>query len=173
MPPDLLGQELKQELRYGTESFLKNRRAIVGLSVFSTMALGGVALFQVGLLRKLPDPPLPFFDADAVNASPGAYSLLQTPDALLGMASYAVTGCLAGMGRLDRSVTVRWIPLAMGVKTLCDAALAGRMSMKQWTKLRRFSVWSLLVSGATFAALALAVPESKAALQVHKKHESR
>jgi hypothetical protein len=165
MPLDATGQELKQELRYGTEPFIRHRRAIVGLSVFSSFALGGIALFQVGLIGKLPDPPLPRFDADAVNASPEAYSLLRTPDALLGMASYAVTGCLAGMGRRDRGVTARWIPLAMGAKTLCDAVLAGRLTIKQCTKLRKFSLWSLLVSGATFAVLALAVPEWKAAMQ--------
>ncbi len=89
----------------------------------------------------------------------------ETPDALLGMASYAVTGCLAGMGGRDRSATTRWIPLAMGAKILCDAGLAGALTITQCTKLRKFSLWSLLVSGATFAVLALAVPESKAAMR--------
>ncbi len=169
MPPDItsarsIDEDLEQQLRNGTGPFLEHRRMIIGLSVFSTFILGGVALFQVGVLKRLPDPPLPHFDAGAVNASPEAYSLLETPDALLGMASYAVTACLAGMGNQDRAVSARWIPLAMGAKTVCDATIAARLTIKQAT-MRKFSLWSLLVSGATFAMLALAIPESRAAMQ--------
>ena len=118
-------------------------------------------------MKTLPDPPLPCFDADEVNGSARAYSLLRTPDALLGMVSYAVTGCLAGMGKQDRWRTARWIPLAMGAKTICDAGMAGKLSVEQATKFGKFSIWSLLVAGATFGTLALSMPEFKRALRAH------
>lgn len=136
------------------------RKAIVGLSIFSCTVLGGIALFQVGVLKHLPDPPLPKFDADAVNGSPEAYLPLHTPDALLGIVSYAVTGCLAAMGPPDRSRTAPWLSLAMGAKTTVDLAQAARLSLKQVTKFHKYSLWSLLVSGATIAAFSLALPET-------------
>lgn len=156
-------ETLRAELRYSANPMLQRRRAVVGLSVFSAGILGGIALFQIGIFKKLPDPPLRRFDSDAVNASTQAYSLLQTPDALLGMTSYAVTACLAAAGSQDRFRTARWIPLAMGAKTALDVALAGRLAVQQWTKFRKFSFWSLVVAGATLAALPLAVPEARRA----------
>lgn len=122
--------------------------------------LGGIALFQVGLVKRLPDPPISQFDANAVNGSIEAYRLLQTPDALLGMASYAATACLAGMGPEDRWHTAKWIPLTLGAKAALDAAMAARLSLKQATKLHKYSVWSLLVAGATVVTLSLALPEA-------------
>lgn len=147
------------------ETLSCGRKAVVGLSVFSCTVLGGIALYQIGILKHLPDPPIPNFDADAVNGSPDAYRLLQTPDALLGMASYAVTACLAGMGPANRVSAARWMPLAMGAKAALDLAQAARLSLKQATKFHKYSVWSLMVSGATVAAFSLAVPETLRALR--------
>ncbi len=151
---------LRSDLLYGTGAMLERRRAVVSLSVFSATILGGIALFQAGVLKKLPDPPLPHFDSNAVNGSAQAYSLLATPDALLGMASYAVTACLAAAGPRDRAASTPWIPLAMAAKTSLDASMAGRLAVQQWTRYRKFSFWSLLVAGATFAALPLVMPEA-------------
>jgi hypothetical protein len=164
MPRDSAARELRDELRSSTDFTIRRRRGIVGLCAFSSAVLGGIALFQVGILKRLPDPPLPCFHADDVNGSARAYSLMRTPDALLGMASYAVTGCLAGMGKQDRWKTARWIPLAMGAKAICDAGMAGKLSVEQGTKFGKFSIWSLLVAGATFGTLALSMPEFKRAL---------
>lgn len=157
--PDTSTGVVSYGLRHSEDGFMRRRRGVVALSVFSCTVLGAVALFQVGILEHLPDPPLPGFDADAVNGSADAYRLLHTPDALLGMTSYAVTACLAGMGGADRSTTARWIPLSMGVKTAVDVAQAARLSRKQAIKFHKYSVWSLLVAGATVAAFSLALPE--------------
>ena len=138
---DTAAATLQRELREGDSAILQRRRAVAGLSVLSTVVLGAVALFQLGILRKLPNPPLRYFDADAVNGSAEAYRMLATPDALLGMASYAVTACLAGMGTENRWQDARWIPLAMAGKAAVDASFAAKLGLEQWTKFRRFSVW--------------------------------
>ncbi len=156
-------ESLAEDLREGRGLFLQHRRAVVALSVFSSAVLGAVALFQVGVLNKLPNPPLPHFDADAVNGSPEAYGRFETPDALLGMASYSVTACLAGMGNQSRWRHARWIPLAATAKTALDASLAAKLSVEQWSKFRKFSFWSLLVAGATLAAFPLTLAEAKRA----------
>ena len=157
LQPDALGRALRQ----GSSSFLKRRRSVIKLTFFSCAVLGGTAPYQMGILRKLPGPGWRGFDAEKVNGSAQAYSILATPDALLGLASYAVTACLAARGSENRWRTHPWMPLGMGLKMLSDAILAGKLTLDECAKFRSFSLWSLLVAGATFTALPLAIPETK------------
>ena len=89
--------------------------------------------------------------------------LVKAPDAVLGMASYAVTASLAATGDVDRWRTSRLLPMAIAAKCGVDAALAARLGVKQWTEFRTFSPFSLLVLAATCASLALAATEVIAA----------
>lgn len=165
MNGELSPEELSGDLREGSGAFLKHRRGIVSLSFFSAGVMGGIALFQMGVIKKIPEPQWPKFNAEKVNGSAEAYSHLATPDALLGLVNYGITACLAGAGAQHRWKTHRWIPLGMAGKTLMDAALAGTLTVDQWTKHRAFCFWCLLTTAATFAALPLAIPETKAAIR--------
>lgn len=165
MHTPLSPEELGRELRTSSGAFLDRGRKIVKLTFFSCSVLGLIALYQTGILKKLPPSRWRAFDAEKVNGSAQAYSILSTPDALLGLTSYAVTACLAGMGSGDRWKTHPLIPVGMGLKVLGDAAFAGKLTMDECTKFRAFSMWSLLTAGATFAALPLAIPEAKAAIR--------
>ncbi len=157
--------ELGRELRDGSSRFLKRRRGIVGLAFFSSAVLGGIALYQMGILKKLPEPPWRFFDARKVNGSAEAYSILHTRDALLGLASYAITACLTGIGPENRSQTHPWMPIGMGLKLLAGTAIAGKLTVEECRKYRAFSLWSVLTAAATCAAFPLAIPETRAALR--------
>jgi uncharacterized membrane protein len=137
---------------------------VVGLSLAAAAAMGFVSLYQVGLLRHLPDPPLPRFDADRVNGSAEAYPL-GIPDALLGLGSYAVTATLAAAGGPDRARRAPWLPIALAAKSTADAAVAAKLTCDQAFKLRAFSVWSLLATAATFGILPLVMPEAWRAIQ--------
>jgi uncharacterized membrane protein len=156
--------DLSRQLRRGTGAFLRQRRGILGCSLAAAGAMGLIALYQMGLLRHLPEPPLPHFDADKVDASGEAYAWLSTPDGVLGLANYAVTAVLAAAGGRDRARRRPWLPLALAAKTGADALQAGRLSIDQWTQHRAFCFWCLGAAAATFAAAALAVPEARAAL---------
>jgi uncharacterized membrane protein len=164
-PGELNPGELSNDLRKGSSGFLKNRRAIVGLSLFSAGIMGGIGLFQMGILKKIPEPPWPGFDAEKVNGSGEAYSYLATPDALLGFVSYGFTACLAATGGQTREQTHPWIPLSMMAKITVDAVIAGKLTIDQWTKYRAFCLWCLLATAATFAVPPFAFPEAKAALR--------
>ena len=159
--PDKAGREL----RCGSSLFLKRRRGITGLSLLSSAVLGGIALYQMGILKRLPGLRWRGFDAEKVNGSAEAYAILGIPDALLGLTSYGITACLAGLGREDRSRTHPWMPIGMAVKLLADAALAAKLTANSCRKYRAVSVWSLLTAAATFTALPLAIPEARAALR--------
>jgi len=159
--PDKSGREL----RCGSSLFLKRRRNITGLSLLSSAVLSGIALYQMGILKRLPGPRWRGFDAEKVNGSAEAYSILAIPDALLGLTSYGVTACLAGLGPEDRCRTHPLMAIGMAVKLLADAALAGKLTANSCRKYHAVSVWSLLAAAATFTALPLAIPEAKAALR--------
>lgn len=152
--------ELGAALREGEGGDLARRRAIVTLSLAAIAALGITALYQVGVIRHVPEPPLPGFDADRVNGSPDAYALLETPDGALGIGSYAATLALAAMGPPDRADTQPWIPLALAAKVAFDAAQAARLTLNEATKQHALCAWCLVTSGATLATIPLVVPEA-------------
>lgn len=162
-------EELSRQLREGTGKFLTRRRGMAGTSLVSIGSMALISLYQLGIIKHLPEPPLPRFDADKVDAAPEAYSMLSMPDAPIGLGSYAATLALAAMGGEDRVRERPWIPLALAAKVLVDAAQAGKLSVDQWTKHRAFCFWCLIAAGATFTAVPLVLPEARAALKQIRK----
>jgi hypothetical protein len=55
---------VSDDLRRRTSPHLRHRRHQTALMLGATAAMGVVALYQTGLVRHLPDPPLPGFDSD-------------------------------------------------------------------------------------------------------------
>lgn len=158
-------EAVSDALRRGESEFLTRRRRVAALALGATGALGTVALYQFGLLRRLPEPPLPRTDAEAVDATGSAYLLLGTPDSTLGMASYAVTLALAGMGAADRASRQPWLPLLMAAKVVADAVSAGYLTVEQLSGHRRLCSWCLAAAACSVAAVPQVLPESRAALR--------
>jgi hypothetical protein len=126
-------EALSDDLRRGAGPALDARRRIAGLALGPMGSMGMVAAYQFGLLRHLPELPLPRLDSDRVDASGEAYQLLRTPDAALGLVSYAATLALAlaGMGGRDRARDQPWLPLALAAKTVLDAASGAYLALEQ------------------------------------------
>lgn len=156
-------ERVSDDLRRGSGDFLEQRRWIAGLGSLASAALGVVGLYQFGVLRRVPELPLPFLNADAVDASGEAYQALKTPDATLGLVSAGVTLVLAGMGARDRARTSPWIPLALAAKTATDAAGSGYLLAEQLTKHRAVCSWCTVAAVAQVLTLPLAVPEARTA----------
>ena len=160
IPPSMLSRQLRRS----RSPRLRRRRGIVGLGLLAAGSMGVITLYQMGLIRHLPEPPLPGFDGDRVDASDEAYSHFEMPDAPIGLLSYAVTIALAASGSADRSRTRPWLPIALAAKAAIDALQAGKLTWDQWAKHRAFCSWCLLAAGATFAALPLTIPEARDAI---------
>ena len=156
-------EAVSDALRRGADEYLTRRRRTSALSLLSIGSFAVVAAYQNGLLRHLPEPPLPRLAADQVDASGEAYQYLKTPDAALGIASSAVTLILAGMGDANRSRHHRWIPLALAAKTLTDAIFGLFLTAEQATKHKKFCSWCLLAALANLAAVPQTLPEARAA----------
>ncbi len=161
---DAQARALSHELRTSQDAHLRRRRRVVALSLVAAGAMGVITLFQMGITKHVPEPPLPKLDADKVDASAEAYAKLATPDAVLGLGSYAATMTLAAMGGADRVRTQPWLPLALAAKVGFDVLQAGKLTVDQWTKHRAFCSWCLLAAAATFAMAPLVVPEAREAL---------
>ena len=115
-------EALSRELRLGSSRFLQLRRKTLGLSLLAAGSMMPIALYQMGILRHHPEPPLPWLNADAIDAASEAYAILATPDAVLGLGSYALTACLTAAGAEDRAQTCRWLPIALAGTVVLDVA---------------------------------------------------
>ncbi len=100
-------KQLSEELREGSGEFLDDRRSVTALSLTAIGCMGLIALYQNGIIRRLPDLPLSFMDAEKVDTSEEAYSHLQMGDAVIGLGSYAATMGLAAMGSSHRAESGR------------------------------------------------------------------
>ncbi len=96
-------QQLSHELRQGEGADLARRRWIIGLSIVGSAIAQAVSLYQTGIIRHLPDPPLPYFDSSRVDASTYAYSRLDSPDGPAMLVNYGITAWLAAAGGKDRA----------------------------------------------------------------------
>jgi len=138
-----------EALRNGTSPELRHRRAVAALSLVSATSMGVISLYQTGLVKHLPEPPLGLFDADRVDAAADAYPL-GVPDATLGLVSYGVTLALAAAGGASQP---RWLRIALAGKTALDGAAAVKLTLDQRTKHRAYCSWCLLASAATLATV--------------------
>ncbi len=158
-------EQLSQQLRLGAGKFLPQRRSIVGLEMVAVGAMSLITLYQMGIIKHLPEPPFRGLDADRVDASAEAYSRFSTPDGILGIGNYAITMGLAAMGGQNRAQEQPWIPLALAAKVAFDVSQAIRLFVDQKTKYHAFCSWCLLAAGTTLVTVPLVIPETYAALR--------
>lgn len=158
-------EAVSDALRREDSQHLRARRRVALLQTISNAALSVVGLYQFGLLRTIPEPPLPLLDADAVDASGEAYILGHTPDSTLGIVSGGITLVLAGMGGPKRATEHPLIPLALFAKTLVDAVNGAFLTAEQLTKHKKVCSYCTVSALALVASVPAAWPEARAALK--------
>ena len=155
---------LSRGLHVRTSPDLRRRRWVLGLPLLDTLAAQVVTLFQMGLIRRLPDPPVGSFDSTRVNASDYACSRLETPDAALMLVNYGVTAALAASGGADRAERNPALPLALAAKAGWDAFSALRLGVEEWQGNRALCAYCQAATLVSLASFALALPEAGQAL---------
>jgi uncharacterized membrane protein len=162
-PTSKAAERVSDDLRRGTGDVLRARRRQMGWMLGASAAMGVVTAYQSGLLRRLPDPPLPGVDSNKVDASGEAYYYGHTPDAALALASYGASMVLIGMGSADRAKERPLIPLLTAAKLASDAVGAVYLTAEQVSKHRALCAWCLAAAVASAAAVPAALPEARAA----------
>jgi len=164
-PTSPAAERVSDDLRRGTGPVLRARRRQMALMLGASATMGVVTAYQAGLVRRLPDPPLPGVDSSKVDASGEAYFYLLTPDAALALTNYGVTLALVGMGAADRAQTRPVVPLLAATKLALDAIGAAYLTVEQISKHRAICAWCLAAAAASAAAVPAAIPEARAALR--------
>jgi uncharacterized membrane protein len=157
-------QELRRELQKSNEQDLQVRRAIIGLSLIGMGAMTAVSLFQTGIIRHLPDPPIKDFDSDKVNSSDTAYAL-GVPDGTLSLASLAANIPIAAFGGANRAEETPLVPLAAAAKATVEAAVAGWYFYQMPTVEKKWCGYCIVGALANFGIAALSLVEAKRALK--------
>ena len=157
--------QLSHELRKGSSPDLERRRQIIGLSMLGAAIGEAITLYQTGVVKELPSLPGSFFDANKVDASDYAYSRFNSPDGPLMTVNYGITAWLASMGDENRVQEQPLIPLAMGAKLLFDAFLTAELAREEWAENKALCEYCQVATLATFASLAIAIPEITTAVQ--------
>ncbi len=118
-------------------------------------ALVPVALYQLGAISHLPDPPGSWFDSDRITSSKDAHPF-DIPDSLLGLVSYGTTLALilsAPKSRLMRRL--------LAAKLVIDGAMASMNAVKQVVEFKSLCSWCMITTGAT----AVLVPAGRGLLE--------
>ncbi len=142
----LPAQVLSHELRTRRDPDLNRRRWVLGLSLVGVAAAKIVTLYQMGVVKRLPDLPVRPFNATKVDAAPYAYSRLQTPDGALMLVSYALTAALAA-------------------KTGFDSVSAVRLAAEEWRDTKALCGYCQAATVASLLSFAIALPEAARAVR--------
>ena len=122
----------------GIESDASSKRGeklLVGACCAALATLVPVTLYQAGLVRQLPDPPLPFFDSERIAMSKAAHPL-GIPDGFLGIASFGMTLGLVLLAR--RHGTAKKV---FGLKLTLDASMAAFNVGRQVVQFGKLCSW--------------------------------
>ena len=155
-------QALRRELQNSNKSDLHLRRGVIGLSLVGMAAMTAVTLFQTGVIKHLPDPPIDGFDSDRVNSSDTAYAL-GVPDGALSLASLAANIPLAAFGGENRASETPLIPLAAAAKATVEAAVAGWYFYQMPTKEKAWCGYCIAGAMTNWGIAALTLIEAKKA----------
>ncbi|MBX6745128.1 MAG: vitamin K epoxide reductase family protein [Acetobacteraceae bacterium] len=163
---DLRHQVLRHALRNSAAGEMELRRGIAALSLLGMGCMAVVSLYQLGMIRHLPDPPTrwPHCHSDKVNASSEAYSY-GMPDGPLTLALHAVNLGLAAAGPPDRARHRPWLPLLASLVSGAQAAVAAKYLFYRMPKVdRAWCPYCVTDARTHFATFAMTLPESLRAI---------
>ena len=139
------------------------RRWTVTLSVVGMASMAAVSLLQTGVVKHLPDPPLPGFDSDRVNLSKTAFPL-GIPDGTLGLLSFAANLPLAAWGPADRAHRMPLLPALSAAKAILDTLVSAWYFYQMPAREKAWCGYCILSACANVGILAFSLPEGRRAL---------
>jgi hypothetical protein len=161
---------LRQQIQHSESDDMRRRRAIAGLSLLGIASMVPVVLYQTGIIRHLPDPPVGNFDSDKVNGSDTAFGY-GGGDAPLSVLTHALSLAAAAFGGSDRTQQRPWLPAAAAGLAGAQAGVAAVYLFYQMPKVDKawcpYCITDALMHMGTFA---LTLPEAKRALTRMHRH---
>lgn len=167
--PDLEPQELRRRIQESSDSEIRLRRSIFGVSILGIASMAAVSLYQLGTVRHLPDPPTrwPHFHSDKVNTSDEAFGY-GMPDGPLTIAAHAANIVLAASGPPERGRNRPWLPWLASLVSGAQAGVAAKYLFYTMPRVdKAWCPYCILDALTHFATFALTIPESYRALRGH------
>lgn len=128
-------------------SMSKDDRLVTGSCCVALATLAPVALYQSGILPRLPDPPLRVFDSERITTSDAAHPF-GIPDGWLGLVSFGTTFMLAVLAK--RHLKAKKL---LGAKLTLDASAAAFNATRQVVSFGKLCSWC---TGTALAAMVMA-----------------
>ena len=156
---------LRDEIQTDTSAYMRLRRATVAVNLLGIAMMSLTTLLQMGIVRRLPDPPAGNFNTKKVNSSDEAYSY-GGPDSPVNIAAHAANLILASTGGPDRAREHPWLPLLAAAVELPQTIVAAKYLFHQMPYVdKAWCPYCITDSLAHFATLGLVLPEAIAAAQ--------
>lgn len=155
---------IRQQLRHGQSDSLKRRRNIALLSAFGILDFLLISLYQLGIIRHMPDPPGKIFNSDKANGSKEAYAM-GAPDGPISLVLYALNIVLASAGGSSRSGRHPIFDLLLGGAIL--GSVVGSISYMYNMIFKQQKACIYCITGAllNFAMLRPLIPEVRKSLK--------
>lgn len=112
---------MRDVLRTEHAEDLDARRKVITLSALGLIDFSIISLYQTGVIKSLPDLPLPIFDSNKVNASTEAYRF-GAPDGPISAVVYGMAMVLASAGGDEKSGRSPVMDVALGATVAGNAA---------------------------------------------------
>ena len=112
--------EIRDALRNNSTESLARRRKMGLLSAIGLIDFAVISLYQMGVIRHLPDFPAKVFDSDSVNASRKAYAM-GLPDGTTGAIMYSVNLALLSAGGTRETGRPKWLSYIIGGSVIAGA----------------------------------------------------
>lgn len=159
---------IRKQLRDGNSKSLNRKRKIALLSVIGLVDFGIISLYQLGVIRHLPDFPGKIFDSDKVNASHKAYAT-GVPDGTISATLYGINLVLASAGGTSKSNRHPILDVLLG-GVVIGSALGGLNYLLNMVK-EQERACPYCITGATinFAMVPYVIPVVKKGIQQLKK----
>jgi uncharacterized membrane protein len=137
---------------------MRLRRGFVGCSLAGMASMMPTLLVQTGLLKRLPDPPLPGFDSARVNLSRDAFPF-GIPDSSLTLLDFAANLPLATYPDSPESPRPPSIAVFAAGKPSVVALISGWLFYRMPAHERAWCGYCIVAASANFAILALTLAD--------------
>ncbi len=153
-------QDLRDDTRNDRSGHMRRRRGAVAVSLIGIGAMAFTSMLQMGLVRRLPDPPVGRFNTKKVNLSEEAFSY-GGPDSPIVILMHAINMVLATTGGADRARHHPWLPLLAAGLSGAQSAMAAKYLFYQMPYVdEAYCPYCIVDALAHFATLGLVLPEA-------------
>jgi uncharacterized membrane protein len=151
---------IRDEMREGKSESLSRKRKISLLSALGLVDFSLISLYQLGLIKKLPDLPGKIFDTNMVNASKKAY-MMGVPDGPVTLVSYTLNILMAGAGGTEKTGRSKIFDVILAGSVM-GGAVGGVYYLNDMIRnQKKACIYCLIGAALNFAMLPLAIKEIK------------